>query len=94
MRMTLDRMGKSIRAFVFHDKIYSKDFTRFKQRECDKFLYDLSRDDGESWWSAHKINKGLALGGWANFRKTDAKFRPIDRESLMYIAESNGFKLQ
>jgi len=94
MRISLDRMGKSLRGYVFHDKIYSKDFEKYKQRECDQFLYDLSRDDGESWWSAQKINKGLALGGWANFRKTDAKFRPISKETLEYIAESNGYKLK
>jgi hypothetical protein len=93
MRITLDRMGKSLRAYVFHDMFYSKGFKKYKQRECDKFLYDLSRDDGESWWSAQKINKGLAIGGWANFRKTPAKFRPIDKETLQYITKSNGFKL-
>lgn len=72
-RSILSRSGKSLRAFIIHDYLYSKGvMDHIKQRDCDEILYQLSIKDGESSWKAYLINKGLLAGGWYNFNKKEA----------------------
>ena len=81
-RSFLNRMGKSLRAFVVHDWFYSKGEGDYKQRECDRILYDLSRLDGESWFDAQMINKGLAVGGWACYKKSEARKETVSKKPI------------
>mgnify|MGYP003626607069 CR=1 FL=1 len=91
----LERMGKSLRAFVVHDWLYSKQLSiHYKQRVCDKILYDLSREDGESWWDAQMINKGLSVGGWYNFKNNLPKVEEVSFKVINTIARSNGYRIE
>lgn len=94
LRGCLNPMGASLRAFVVHDWLYSKGKGKWKQRQCDEFLYDLGREDGEGWWAAQSINKGLAIGGWACYKKSPAKMEKVSESTLRYIAHCNGYKLE
>lgn len=99
MRFMLDRMGKSIVAFVVHDWLYSIlldswwPFNDLSRSDCDHILYQLSIQDGESWTDAQLINKGLKLGGWACFKKSDPIMQQPKESVISYMAECNGYKI-
>ena len=98
LRPFLNRMGNSLRAYVVHDWLYSalpeREEYGFSQRECDKILYNLSLEDGESFISAQTINKGLLLGGWTHFKKNKPVVKPVSRSVLKFIVESNKYHLE
>jgi hypothetical protein len=88
-------MGKSLRAFVVHDWLYSiKCGYPMPQRKCDAILYQLGLQDGESWFDAQSINKGLALGGWTCYKKSKPIVKPVSRSVLVNICESNRYRLK
>ena len=98
VRPFLNRMGKSLRAYVVHDWLYSKLPNRLginlSQRQCDKVLFDLSLEDNESWVSAQAINKGLLLGGWTHFKKSKPIVKPVSKSVIKYIIESNRYQTE
>ncbi len=97
VRCFLNRMGKSLRAFVVHDWLYSvipSNYLKLPQRECDEILYTLGRYDGESWFKAHAINKGLVIGGWCCYKKTKPIIKPVSETTLKYIANSNRYNIE
>lgn len=95
VRPFLNRMGKSLRAFVVHDWLYSSNCGfDFKQRECDSILYTLGREDGESWFDAQAINKGLALGGWTCYDKSKVRVEPVSESVITAIATDNHYRIQ
>lgn len=95
VRSFLNRMGKSLRAFVVHDWIYSSNCgLKLNQRECDEILYILGREDGESWIDAQAINKGLLLGGWACFDKSKVRVEPVAESVIRTIATDNHYRIQ
>jgi len=95
VRGFLNRMGKSLRAFVVHDWLYSSNCGwEFTQRECDEILYLLSREDGESWCDAQAINKGLLLGGWTCFDKSKVRVEPVAESVIKSIANDNRYRIE
>ena len=53
-RATIDRMGKSLIAFVIHDYLYGE-FSPFTRKQADKIMYEIGRYCGESWYTSNKI---------------------------------------
>ena len=95
VRPFLNRMGKSLRGFVVHDWIYSSNCgLNLKQRECDEILYVLGREDGESWFDAQSINKGLLLGGWTCFDKSKVRVEPVAESVIKAIATDNHYRIE
>ena len=95
VRPFLNRMGKSLRAFVIHDWLYSLNCGfDIPQRKCDKILYSLGRDDGESWCDSQAINKGLLLGGWTCYKKSKPIIHPVSDSVIKFIANSNHFRVE
>jgi hypothetical protein len=95
VRGFLNRMGKSLRAFVVHDWLYStNNGTTLKQRHCDDILYVLSREDGESWLDAQSINKGLMCGGWTCFKKSKPRVEPVAESVIKSIATDNHYHIE
>ena len=49
--------------------------------------------DGESWFDAQAINKGLALGGWICYKKSEARKESVSKKTLDFIAMSNFYRI-
>ena len=95
VRPFLNRMGKSLRAFVVHDWLYSSNCGwDYKQRECDSILYDLGREEGESWCDSQAINKGLLLGGWTCYHKSKVRVEPVSECIIKAIANDNHYRIE
>jgi hypothetical protein len=95
VRSFLNRMGKSLRAFVVHDWLYSSNCgVKLSQRQCDEVLYNLGREDGESWCDAQAINKGLLFGGWTCYHKSNVKVEPVAESVIKFIANSNHYRIE
>ena len=94
IRPFINKSGKSIRAYVWHDWAYSKDkLKQYSRKEIDDILYHLGSEDGEGYWTAQAIRKGLWIGGSFAFNKENAVVVENSRRTISYIAESNGYKL-
>jgi hypothetical protein len=95
LRSFLNRMGKSLRAFVVHDWTYSTNCgMSLKQRKCDSLLYTLSRQDREGYFSAQSINKGLMFGGWTCYKKSKPKIEPVSESVIKAIANDNRYRIE
>lgn len=68
-RSQLDRMGKSLRAFVLHDYIYRTRSVKISRSVADTALRILSIADGESFAAAKWIYRGVRIGGYFSYKK-------------------------
>ncbi len=88
-RMTVDRMGKSLVAFVIHDYLYASDSTVAVERKvADEVLYQIGRFCGESWYTANKIYYAVRMFGWmANGEPNH--FAGVSAITVLKIVEDN-----
>lgn len=87
-RVTINRIGKPVMAYVIHDWLRTDKDQVMSTKKCDKVLYDLSRQLGESWYTSNKVYYSLRVAGWTASIGVN-KFAEIDPKVIQYIVDSN-----
>jgi len=89
-RVTINRIGKAVMAYVIHDWLRTDKGQLMKTKKCDKVLYILSIQLGESWYTSNKVYYSLRGFGWTA-SVGDNQFSKVDPKVIQYIIDSNKF---
>jgi hypothetical protein len=67
--------GLMLTVYALHDYIYTKDFPhQITRKHADKLLYQYGRLAGYNWFKLQAIYSGVQMGGWAAWKKHEARF--------------------
>lgn len=88
-RVTVDRMGKALIAFLFHDFFYTRD-SPLSRYESDQILYIISRMYEVSLYESNKVYYSVRAFGWT-VAKEENRFEFVSRDVIDYVCESNRY---
>ena len=89
-RVTINRIGKAVMAFVIHDWLRTKEGQIMPTAACDMALYEFMILLGESWYTSNKVYYSLRCFGWtASVGKN--RFVEVDDMVIKYICDSNNY---
>ncbi len=89
-RVTINRIGRAVIAYVIHDWLRKDDLQEMSTKEADTALYEFSRMLGESWYTSNKVYYSLRSFGWTT-KVGNNEFSKIDHKVIDYICESNSY---
>jgi len=89
-RVTINRIGKAVVAFVIHDWLRTKTGQVMSTKNCDMVLYLLMRILGESWYTSNKVYYALRSFGWTA-SVGDNRRVEVDQRVIEYICKCNNY---